>query len=145
MHCDWSSRVLYNSTRRAAYIWCVPYNSTYARKPSQSFLSLKILRRFFQTAIMAEEFPSFDLGFDSAVRLLLIRKRGLQMWRKRRKISFCWKFNSEKCQLTRLKRTADRQPCPRWFTAKCLAACSTPACTTHSVQINLNRPQEAKK
>ena len=64
MHCDWSSRVLYNSTRHAAYVWCVPYNSTYARKPSQSFLSLKILRRFFQTAIMAEEFPSFDLGFD---------------------------------------------------------------------------------
>ena len=64
MHCDWSSRVLYNSTRHAAYVWCVPYNSTYARKPSQSFLSLKILRRFFQTVIIAEEFPSFDLGFD---------------------------------------------------------------------------------
>ena len=64
MHCDWSSRVLYNSTRHTAYVWCVPYNSTYARKPSQSFLSLKILRRFFQTAIMAEEFPSFDLGCD---------------------------------------------------------------------------------
>ena len=27
-------------------------------------MSLKILMRFFQTAIMAEEFPSFDLGFD---------------------------------------------------------------------------------
>ena len=27
MHCDWSARVLYNSTRHAAYIWCVPYNS----------------------------------------------------------------------------------------------------------------------
>ena len=40
------------------------YNSTYAHKPSQSFSSLKILRKFFQTAIMAEEFPSFDLGFD---------------------------------------------------------------------------------
>ena len=65
MHCDWSSRVLYNSTRHAAYVWCVPYNSTYARKPSQSFLSLKILRRFFQTAVMAEEFPSFDLGFEN--------------------------------------------------------------------------------
>ena len=64
MHCDWSSRVLCNSTRHAAYVWCVPYNSTYARKPRHSFLSLKILRRFFQTAIMAEEFPSFDLGFD---------------------------------------------------------------------------------
>ena len=64
MHCDWSSPVLYNSTKHAAYVRCVPYNSTYARKPSQSFLSLKILRRFFQTAIMAEEFPSFDLGFD---------------------------------------------------------------------------------
>ena len=60
MHCDWSSRVLYNSTRHAAYVWWVPYNSTYARKPSQSFLSLKILRRFFQTAVMAEEFPSFE-------------------------------------------------------------------------------------
>ena len=64
MHGDWSSRVLYNSTRHAAYVWCVHYNSTYARKPSQSFLSLKILRRFFETAIMAEEFPSFDLVFD---------------------------------------------------------------------------------
>ena len=64
MHCDWSSRVLYNSTRHTAYVWCVPYNSTYARKPRHSFLSLKILRRFFQTAIMAEQFPSFDLGFD---------------------------------------------------------------------------------
>ena len=64
MHCGWSSRVLYNSTRHAAYVWCVPYNSTYARKPSQSFWSLKILWRFFQTAIMAEEFPSFDLSFD---------------------------------------------------------------------------------
>ena len=42
----------------------MPYNSTYERKPSQSFLWLKILRRFFQTAIIAEEFPSFDLGFD---------------------------------------------------------------------------------
>ena len=48
----------------AAYVWCMPYNSTYARKPRQSFLSLKILRRFFQTTIMAEEFPSFDLSFD---------------------------------------------------------------------------------
>ena len=28
------------------------------------FLSLIIPRRFFQTAIMGEEFPSFDLGFD---------------------------------------------------------------------------------
>ena len=64
MHCDWSSRVLYNSTRHAAYVWCVPYNSTYARKPSQSFLTLKIPRRFFQAAIMAEEFPLFDLSFD---------------------------------------------------------------------------------
>ena len=64
MHCDWSSRVLYNSTRHAVYVWCVPYNSTYACKPSQSFLSLKILRRFFQAAIMAEEFPSLDLSFD---------------------------------------------------------------------------------
>ena len=64
MHYDWSSRVLYNSTRHAAYVWCVPHDSTYARKPRQSFLSLKILRRFFQTTIMAKEFPSFDLGFD---------------------------------------------------------------------------------
>ena len=64
MHCDWSSRVLYNSTRHAAYVWCVPYNLTYACNPRQSFLLLKILRRFFQTAIMADEFPSFDLGFD---------------------------------------------------------------------------------
>ena len=47
----------------AAYVTRVHYNSTYALKPCQSFLSLKILR-FFQTAIMAEEFPSFDLGFD---------------------------------------------------------------------------------
>ena len=64
MHCDWSSRVLYNSTMHAAYVTSVHYNSTYARKPCQSFLSLKILRRFSQTAIKAEEFPSFDLGFD---------------------------------------------------------------------------------
>ena len=48
---------LFKLTYNAAYVTRVHYNSTYARKPCQSFLSLKILRRFFQTAIMAEEFP----------------------------------------------------------------------------------------
>ena len=50
--------------RQSTYGACLLTEPAYARKPSQSFLSLKILRRFFQTVIMAEEFPSFDLGFD---------------------------------------------------------------------------------
>ena len=50
--------------RQRTYGACLLTAPAYARKPNQSFLSLKILRRFFQTVIMAEEFPSFDLGFD---------------------------------------------------------------------------------
>ena len=104
MHWDWSNRALYDSTMHAAYVTRVHYNSTYARKPCQSFLSLKILRRFFQTAIMVEEFPSFDLGFDflndqnneeagnSPGETATGQKKRFADVTETEKNSFCWKF-----------------------------------------------------
>ena len=134
--------------RQRTYGACLLTAPAYARKPSQSFLSLKILRRFFQTVIMAEEFPSFDLGFDflndqnNAETATDQKKRSADV-KETETNQLLLEVQSREMSANAVETNSRSTTMSTMIHGEMLRGMFN-SCTIHSVQINLNRPQDAK-